>query len=531
MRWQAHLVQPAAPAMPALAELAPAPAPALTREAAQTPTPISRLLRSPAGRLALLGVLLEVVYVAGLVVPFPLLQGLATPAQDLASMTGATPIGAAKYLLTVAALAGLSWLAYREARHLTSTLAARLAFGFAALFASTLIWLYPIDALDVFDYAMQGRILAVLGGNPYRDLPLVYASDPFLPSVGWKQFPSVYGALWTGIEGAIGKVAGDNLLTSLLLFKAVAALSVLASAYLAYRVALAWQPRRAAGAILLIGWNPLVLLMAGSGHNDILMMALVLGGIRLTASGKRFLGLTVAGLSTLIKLATAPIMPVLAVGQLSEPGCPRRERLRAVAAAGAAVALLSVAMYAPLWPGWARFGPLMRQDLFTPSPLGLLRQLWSPRLGEERATDLAAQLGTWLILAIALLAALRARRGEQASVRAAHDALFWMVFLALTWWQPWYLVWIACLAAIDDRPWVPARTWVVAFAGLVSLFDRLYLTQRWLPIPPLAHTLHTLALVYAPPLLFTLLAPWAWQRWAPKRHASRPCARPHGEVP
>jgi hypothetical protein len=59
-----------------------------------------------------------------------------------------------------------------------------------------------------------------------------------------------------------------------------------------------------------------------------------------------------------------------------------------------------------------------------------------------------------------------------------HDALFWIIFVALTWWQPWYLVWLACFAAIDDRLWVSRLSWVVALAGLVSLADRFYLTQR-----------------------------------------------------
>lgn len=532
MRWQAHLVQPAAPAMPALAELAPAPAPALTREAAQTPTPISRLLRSPAGRLALLGVLLEVVYVAGLVVPFPLLQGLATPAQDLASMTGATPIGAAKYLLTVAALAGLSWLAYREARHLTSTLAARLAFGFAALFASTLIWLYPIDALDVFDYAMQGRILGVLGGNPYVNLPAWYPDDPFLPSVGWKYYPSVYGPLWVLLGGAMGWLAGDDLLASLLLFKGLAALASLACAYGAYRLALLWRPQQAVAAVVLVGWNPLVVVTTGTGHNDVLMMALVLLGLWLLARGRAGAGLWVAGLSVLVKAATLPLAPILVAAHLGQRRGSRVRRVVSLLAAAVGLAVVSVALYAPLWPGLESLGTFTRRELFTASPLNLARELWSAQLGAESATRRAVALGDALLLAIVAIAAWRARGGVQAGARAAHDALFWIVFLALGWWQPWYVVWIVCLAAIDNRPWVPALSAVASLAALVSLFDRFFLTQNWLLVNPLQHTLHTLALVYAAPVLFGIGAPTvaALRVWRARRRR-RPKQRPVRTAP
>ena len=141
--------------------------------------------RSPL-RLILLGFMLEAVYIVGFVRPYHLVAWLPSPAQDLGTLSGASSESAAAYLASVAVLIVGSCLAYRETRRLPARLAAGIAFGFAGLFAATLVSIYPIDALDVFDYAMHGRMRAALGANPYVALPAWFPHDPFLPSVGWK---------------------------------------------------------------------------------------------------------------------------------------------------------------------------------------------------------------------------------------------------------------------------------------------------------------------------------------------------------
>ena len=40
---------------------------------------------------------------------------------------------------------------------------------------------------------------------------------------------------------------------------------------------------------------------------------------------------------------------------------------------------------------------------------------------------------------------------QRRAIQAVQDASFWIIFLALGWWQPWYAVWFVCLAALDDR--------------------------------------------------------------------------------
>jgi hypothetical protein len=247
-----------------------------------------------------------------------------------------------------------------------------------------------------------------------------------------------------------------------------------------------------------------VVLMVGSGHSDAFMMAFLLGGLLLADGPRRGVGLWVMGLSSAIKLATLPVLPPLMIGQLARTD--RRTAMRTAMVAGIALATALVLVHAPVWPGWSDFGPVVRQqeELFTLSPIGfvhaLVLQLGAPR----PAARLINPMAYVLMGVFALHASWRARGGPMPAIHAAHDALFWIVFLALPWWQPWYLLWLAGLAALDDRPWAARLSWVVAFAGLVSLFDRFYLTERWLPMPLLEHHAHTLMLVYFPPVATAL---------------------------
>jgi hypothetical protein len=457
--------------------------------------------------LICVGILLEAVYIVGFVRPYNLVGWLPSPAQDLGTLSGASSGSAATYLASVAVLIVGSCVAYRETCRLPARLAARIAFGFAGLFGATLVWVYPIDALDVFDYAMHGRMLAVLGANPYVALPIWFPDDPFLPSVGWKAFPSVYGPLWTYLEGAIGWLTRDNLLEAVILFKGVAALSSLACSWAAYQIAQSWTSRLAPGAIVLVGWNPLVVLMAGSGHNDLLMMALFLMGLWLLARDRPAAGLWLAGVSTLIKAATIPLLVVLIVGQIFHVRRARHSVCRNIVIPLAGLLLVTAGLCTPLRTGLDHAGPLLLAGMVSQSPVGLLRELWIPSLGEEAATESATRLGDVLLVSIVAIAIYRAHRSQRLAVEAVQDASFWIVFVALGWWQPWYAVWFICLAVLDERRWGRALSWMAALAGLVALWDRFYLTQHWLLPDMLSHQLHTVVLVFVPPIAWACVAP------------------------
>ena len=96
----------------------------------------------------------------------------------------------------------------------------------------------------------------------------------------WRDTTTVYGPAFTLASEPLAVVAGDSDDVAAWTYKALAAAAALAAALLAGRLA-----RRRALAIAFVGWNPLLAVhLAGGGHNDAWVGALILAALALSAS-------------------------------------------------------------------------------------------------------------------------------------------------------------------------------------------------------------------------------------------------------
>jgi alpha-1,6-mannosyltransferase len=148
------------------------------------------------------------------------------------------------------------------------------------LFALVTVFICLITSLDIYDYIARGRITGVHNSNPYVQTPVQYADDPFMDYASWKDKTAAYGPVWEVLSGFISRFAGDRLWPNMILHKGLALVShlacVLAIAAILRRIA----PDKALAGTLLFAWNPLILLEGvANGHNDMLMMALILGAL------------------------------------------------------------------------------------------------------------------------------------------------------------------------------------------------------------------------------------------------------------
>ncbi len=137
---------------------------------------------------------------------------------------------------------------------------------------------------DVWGYWNAGRIAVVDGGNPYVDTPATYPDDPSLPFTRgvWRDQTTAYGPAFTVGSEAVAAVVGEDAATAAWLYKAAAGLLMVALTMLVSLVA----PRPAFAAAF-VGWNPVFAMQfAGSGHNDVLMITLVVAGILLGLRGR-----------------------------------------------------------------------------------------------------------------------------------------------------------------------------------------------------------------------------------------------------
>jgi hypothetical protein len=326
----------------------------------------------------------------------------------------------------VAYVVGLRVLRRRGAR-LAAVGALAIAIQIAPLAGPLLL---SSDAWTYWDY---GRLAAAHGANPYRENPDDYEDDPAFPWVGarWRDTTSVYGPAFTLASEPLALAAGSSRHAAAWIYKSLAALFVLACAFLAARLS-----PRPGFALAFVGWNPLLALhFAGGGHNDAWMAALVLAALALAATGRRQLAGAAWALAVLVKWVPLVFLPLRA---LEARTTGRRVSHLGFAATAVVVGALATWRYGSAWLG--AFGPLARNAnketrFALPHRLG--------ELGIPHGLAIALCAAAFLV-AYAWLAR-EAWRG-----RARLGLAAGLLLLAVPYLAAWYVVWTVPLAAAED---------------------------------------------------------------------------------
>lgn len=214
-------------------------------------------------------------------------------------------------------------------------------------------------------------------------------------------------------------------------FKVVAALAVLACAFLAARLS-----RRPAFALALVGWNPLLAVhFAGGGHNDAWFMALVVAALAAAAAGRRRLAGMCWALGALIKWVPLVLLPL----RMLEARANRR-RVDHVAFAVTAVVVCAAATWAYGFAWLHAFGSLARnanKETHFAVPHRLAQIGISHGVAVALCAAAFAAAYGWLLL--------EAHRGR-ARLALASGALL----LASPYLAAWYVIWTLPLAAAED---------------------------------------------------------------------------------
>lgn len=361
-------------------------------------------------------------------------------------------------------LNGVWLLAVRLASRLRATLWAVLLP--ALLFNLTLLLaLPPLFSTDSLNYLAYGRMAAFHGQNPYTTLPSA-VDDPIRALSFWN-IVCPYGPLWVGLSTAAAGLAGyGNLLGGLLLLKGMASLAHLGLVVLLYHLAkgtdLPLPPPTAVA--LAVGWSPLFLLEgAGNAHNDLVMLALALGGLLAWRRGRPWAGYLLLVLSALVKYVSLLLVFFFLLAWL----CREEGRRRALLLGKAVLLGLLVAGLAVLPFGSnpqavvsALLGETTRIRV---SPVVFLLQglerAWAAwPAASDRAASLAfltlQMLLKGLLLALVLVqgVALWRREGAWEELLSAWErtALAYICFLHGATF-PWYFTWPAGSALLGVR--------------------------------------------------------------------------------
>ena len=319
---------------------------------------------------------------------------------------------------------------------------------------------------DVYSYVDYARLGVRHGLNPYVYEPDSAPGDAAFAHVTWIDAKSAYGPLFTLLTYPLAWLPVAVAVAAL---KALAALSVLAIAFLVARIA-AWRgidPLRAAAFVAL---NPLVLVhVVGGAHNDALTMLLATLAVAAVLSARELTGgaALIAAIAT--KLSAAFIAPfaLLATGRNVAPeiatgrkvqafesnrpvgrwGWTVRPVVRLVLGALGAALVVGVSAYLAFGWDWLHGLGLAGENQSRTSHLSVPTTF--ARISGLPPGDARLAAAVLFAALVVYLLAWTWRGGDW--VRAAAWAGFGLL-LATAWLLPWYLLWPLPLVAVSrDR--------------------------------------------------------------------------------
>jgi hypothetical protein len=375
----------------------------------------------------------------------------------------------------------------------------RLALGLpVALYIG--LWLtVPYFSTDLLTYAVNGYIATLPAGNPYLQAADTVVNTTFgrqLATLGWQGGPvSPYGPIWTVASTTAVRLSSDAV-TAAWIIKGFVVAATLATAaagwWLLGSIAVSY---RLTGTLALL-WNPaLAILLGAEGHNDAVLMLLVVLSLALTVRQHVMAGWLAQLAAILTKYVSLVLLPLQASFWWRTRTDHRSLMLRLLIGSVIGVGL-AVLLYAPYWIGINTF--------FGTGVLGTGQ-------GAERRVDLVGEALLVVRLGIVALAVVVGtwRASTPARLLEASAAV---TLLALTLgpqrFLPWYAaVPIALMALTPELPWrwvllvlsacvlmaSPISALPIGGNGLVSFSLQLWMLrgERLLPLVVLATLLAT----------------------------------------
>ncbi len=368
--------------------------------------------------------------------------------QPVASILGVTERGLTWFVVALTTLVLCHFAAYAIALRLKDPRYGIAAFAVAVVLAATMIPVFPGGAHDVYHNIVDARTLWEYHQDPITTPPSAHPADPLVVQLAyWQDLTSSYGPVWYIVSGLPLPVTGDSMVRNVVGQKVLVTAFLLGTLWLVYLMVKRLRPTAATAAVVLFGWSPLVLWeVAGNAHNDIVMLFFAVAALYLVQRGRWQWAFPLLALAVAVKFIMLLLGPLLLAWLLfRKPRLDRRELLISVAAAGALLVLIYLPFIAASH-SLANADAL--KDRYISSPASLAIAFFMQYTSLPKATNYARVLALSVYACGYLIVLLRCRGTFENLLKAA----FWATFLTLvlpTWWfWPWYLIWLAPLAAL-----------------------------------------------------------------------------------
>lgn len=426
-------------------------------------------------QLITIGIGCELLYLLYFVWQFPLLRyyrGLT----DLGGITSHSSYAFGFFVFIFIVLFGLFSLALRQVRNMSERATLWLILAFGGLFALTMTFVYPITAIDIFNYIAQSLILVQYHADPTIMPAAHYAHDPLMAlSGGWGRVGAPYGPLGIMIDALPTLISGRNILANLLLLKLLFSSLFLVEAFLVYKIVSRFAPEYALSGALFVAWNPLVLFECSvNGHNDIAMMLFVLLAVLALLEDRPVFALVSLTASALIKSATVILIPLFFMYSMMHQST-HRERFRfAILTCLSSLAYVCV-IYIPFWHGIETFQHFLSQDQYYLDSLSsVLANLFSMSITHEQAK----LLGRVLFLPFYAYALWLSRRSLPDLLCGCFLCTFFLLAFATSYFEVWYVLWPIVLVSLLPRRPERLATLLLACGATLSAAVYSYLWGR-----------------------------------------------------
>ena len=414
--------------------------------------------------------------------------------------------------LTISAIYACGYWAIRSAAHISPVI--KLAVIALIVGPATInVVLYPVGALDVFNYMVELRLAYHYDQNPYLVTISQYPADPFAEYAFLKRVPLFYGPVWLLMSGLPVLVVGLDDVIQLLLALKVFNLLVLAVTALMIAAYQSSEKRRWLAFYAFLA-NPLVLFEGvANAHNDVLMTGFLVASVLALQRGSA-LAVPLLIASVLVKFFTVVALPLVGLYLIIN-----RWGWRKMAVSGVVSLAVVIVAFAPFWDGMAtidglRDGIRLSQDMEHVSPFSLAQQYVERRNGED-AVPAVRQVATIVFLAFALVVGWRMARGRH--IVASMVAMLLLFSLLLTNLYSWYLIPIVALLALRRDAPGTAYLFVATTLGLAyyPLYVYAHFNTEWSRLQ--VHLF--LSLFLTVPMVIYLVVDTRWSsRQNPPRH-------------
>jgi alpha-1,6-mannosyltransferase len=323
----------------------------------------------------------------------------------------------------------------------------------------------PLLSTDMFSYMAYARIGAVYHFNPYLWGPSAISLDPLYHYIAsqWVSTPSAYGPLFTVLSYAFAPL---TIAANVVAYKSIAAISSLAIVLLIWNAA-RLRDLNPVKAVALVGLNPVIVVYGvGGGHNDLLMLAILLTGVYVLLQQKERAGGALIVTAAAVKLTAGLMLPFALAQGGSERSGPTRRRaiLTGAGIAAGAIGVLSFAAFG--------IGPLhlpgTLQSVQSQGGVHSIPGLVLTMFGHVEAMSVVGPVLEVVLVGCLVWLVRRVWRGELDWITGAGWATVAMLSTA-SLLVPWYVAWVVPLAALSRDRRLLIATVVLTGLALTTL--------------------------------------------------------------